>query len=168
MLLIVTGVPAYLPGRSQTQKLRGFLKCFLPRIHHAFGLRQAHSLFQSQFSTQCDLVLPMSIYSIISYPEVHPIAAYVFFLVLPSLLHFPLFFLPYSVSKGRSHPPKMWPIQLALLYPTVCTIFLFSLTPCNTFPFLTRSVQLSFSILRQHHIWNFFSYFRSTFRSVQF
>ena len=33
----------------------------------------------------------------------------------------------------------MWPIPLALLLFTVCRIFLFSLTPCNTSSFLTRS-----------------------------
>jgi hypothetical protein len=31
-------------------------------------LRQVRSLFQSQFSTGCDLVLPLSIYSIFSFP----------------------------------------------------------------------------------------------------
>ena len=44
-----------------------------PFIHsfiHSFilpsALRQIHSLFQSKFSTQCDLVLPLSILSILS------------------------------------------------------------------------------------------------------
>ena len=32
------------------------------------ALRQSHSPSQSQFSTQCDLVLPLSIYSSISFP----------------------------------------------------------------------------------------------------
>jgi hypothetical protein len=49
------------------------------------ALRQAHSLFQSQFSTECDLVLPLSISSIFSCPQDHPIAAYAFFLVFLSL-----------------------------------------------------------------------------------
>jgi len=100
---MVTGVPAYLPGSSQIRNLHGFPKCFLLRIHHSVALRQFHSPFRSQSSTQCDLVLPLSIYSILSYPEVHPIAAYIFFLVFPSLLSLPLSSLQYSVSKGRSH-----------------------------------------------------------------
>jgi len=117
MLLMVNGVPAYLPGGSQIQKLRGFSKCFLPRIHHAVGLRQVHSLFQSQFSTQCDLVLPMSISSILSYPEVHPVAAYVFFLVVPSLISFHLSFLQYSDLKARSQArcdQSSWPFFILL------------------------------------------------------
>jgi hypothetical protein len=36
---------------------------------------------------------------------------------------------------------KTWPIQLAILLFIVCTIFLSSLTLCNTSSFLTRSVQ---------------------------
>jgi hypothetical protein len=30
-------------------------------------LRQVHSFFRSEFSTECDLVLPLSIYSILSF-----------------------------------------------------------------------------------------------------
>jgi hypothetical protein len=48
-----------------------------------------HSIFQSEFSTECDLVLPVSISSILSFPQGHSVAAYVFFLVLSSLLSFP-------------------------------------------------------------------------------
>ena len=48
-----------------------------------------------------------------------------------------------------------------------CTKFLSSLTVCNTSSFLTRQVQLIFSILLQHNITNIFRYFWSTFRSVQ-
>ena len=47
---------------------------------------------------------------------------------------------------------KMSPIQLAFLPFTVCTIVLSSLTLSNTNSFLTRSVQLIFSILLQHHV----------------
>ena len=38
-------------------------------------------------------VLPLSISSILSFPQGHPITAYVFFVVFPSLLSFPLSFL---------------------------------------------------------------------------
>jgi hypothetical protein len=49
-------------------------------------LRQVHSLFQSEFSTECDLV-PIS--SIPSFPQGHLVAAYILFLVFPSLLSSP-------------------------------------------------------------------------------
>jgi hypothetical protein len=54
------------------------------------ALRRVHSLFQSEFSTECDLLLSLSICSICSLG--HPVAAYVFFLVFPSLLSFFFFF----------------------------------------------------------------------------
>jgi len=50
------------------------------------ALRQFHSPFRSEFSTQCDLVLPLSIYSIPPFPQDQPVAAYLFFLAFPSLL----------------------------------------------------------------------------------
>ena len=49
-------------------------------------LRQVQSLFQSELSTQCDLELPLSNESIISFPYGHPVASYVFFFVFLSLL----------------------------------------------------------------------------------
>jgi hypothetical protein len=62
----------------------------LDKFIHSFilqsVLRQVHGLFQSEFCTECDLVLPLSIYSVLSFPESHPVAAYIFFLVFPSLL----------------------------------------------------------------------------------
>jgi hypothetical protein len=51
--------------------------------------RQVQSLFQSQLSTQCDLELPPSDDSILSFPE----ASYIFFLVFLSLLSLLLSFL---------------------------------------------------------------------------
>ena len=44
-------------------------------------LRQVHSLFQSEFSTGYDLVLRLSVSSILSFPQGHPVAACVFFLI---------------------------------------------------------------------------------------
>jgi hypothetical protein len=41
------------------------------------------------------------------------------------------------------------------------------LTVCNTSSFLTRPVQLIFSIFLQYHISQLYRYFWSTFRSVQ-
>ena len=49
-------------------------------------LRQVHILFQSEFSTEWDLVLPLSISSILSFAWGHPLTSYVFFFVFPSLL----------------------------------------------------------------------------------
>jgi hypothetical protein len=50
------------------------LRCGYSFIHSA-ALREAHSLLQSSFSTECDTVLPVSIYSILSFPQGHPAAA---------------------------------------------------------------------------------------------
>jgi hypothetical protein len=61
---------------------------------------------------------------------------------------------------------NMQPIQSAFLLFTVCTIFLSSLTLCNTPSFLTRSVQLIFSTFLQHHNWKLSRCFWSTLRSV--
>jgi hypothetical protein len=49
----------------------------------------------------------------------------------------------------------------------VWRIFLPSFTLCNTASLFTRSVQLIFSILLQHHISKLSRYFRSNFRRVQ-
>jgi len=65
--------------------------------------------------------------------------------ILPSIF-------PSITCFRRQFLRKVWPIQLAFLHFTVCTIFLSSLTPCNTLSFLTRLVQLIFSIVFQHHI----------------
>jgi hypothetical protein len=85
-----------------------------PSVHSFIAqsvLRKVHSLFQSEFSTQYDLVLPLSVSSILSFPG-HPIAAYVFFLPVTSS--------PPSVFSSitcfrRQFLRKMWPIQLPFL-----------------------------------------------------
>jgi hypothetical protein len=71
-------------------------KCSTLYIIHSFitllpVLQQR--LFQSKFSIEGDLVLPLSISSTLSFPEDHPVAAYVSLLVFLSLLSFPLSFL---------------------------------------------------------------------------
>jgi hypothetical protein len=48
-------------------------------------LRHVHSLFQIEFFTEWDLVLPVSIYSILSFSYSHPVVAYVFFVVFSHL-----------------------------------------------------------------------------------
>jgi len=59
---------------------------------------------------------------------------------------------------------QLWPVLLSFLY--CCRIFLSSLTLRSTSSFLTRSVQMIFSILLQHHISELSRYFWSNFRSV--
>jgi hypothetical protein len=49
-------------------------------------------VLQSQFSIECTLVLLLPISRIPYFPEGHQKAAYIFFLIFPSLLSFPLFF----------------------------------------------------------------------------
>ena len=55
-----------------------------------YALRKICSRFHIDFPKDCDLVLPVSISSVLQCPQNHPVAAYVFFLVLRSL------FLPFS------------------------------------------------------------------------
>ena len=63
---------------------------------------------------------------------------------------------------------NMWPIRLAFLLFILYRIFLSSLTVCNTTSFITRSVQLFFSLLLQHHISKLSRYFSSSFQGAQF
>jgi len=64
----------------------------------------------------------------------------------------PPFILPSITRCRRQFLRKMWPIQFAFRLCISCRIFPCSLTLTNTSSFLTWSVQLSFSILLQHHI----------------
>jgi hypothetical protein len=123
-------------------------------------LGQVHSPFQSHLSTQCNLVLPLSISSILS---VSIRSSNSFLLLLPSLPVTPIHPTFHSIlCFRRQFLRKMWPIQSAFLLFTVCMIFLSSFTPRNTFSFLTRSVQLIFSVFLQHHISKLSGYFWST------
>ena len=127
--------------------------------------RQVHSHFQREFSTLCDIVLPLSVYSILSFLR------FIQYLLTSSSLSFlhlySSSYLPSIMCFRRQFLRKMWPIQLAFFLFTVCMIFLSSLTLSNTSSFLTQSVQLIFSILLQHHISKLSRYFWSTFQSVQ-
>jgi hypothetical protein len=58
-------------------------------LRRSFNLHSVFCKVQSELSKQCDLVPPLSIYSILSLPQGYPVAAYVFLLVFPSLLSFP-------------------------------------------------------------------------------
>jgi hypothetical protein len=44
---------------------------------------RVHSFFQRELSTQCDILLPLSIFSTLSFLKVIPVTAYVFFFVFP-------------------------------------------------------------------------------------
>ena len=111
------------------------------------ALRQFHGFFQSQFSTQCDLVLPLSIYgSCLHFLHPPPLTS-----ILPSIF-------PSTACFRRQFLRKVWPIRLAFIQFAVPEILLSSLTLCKT-SFLTRSVQLNFSILLQRQISKPSSYF---------
>jgi hypothetical protein len=49
-------------------------------------LRSVRGLFQSELPIEFDLVIPLAISSIFTFPQGHAIPAYVFSLVFPSLL----------------------------------------------------------------------------------
>ena len=115
-------------------------------------LRQTHSLFQSKFCAECDLVIPLSIYSTLPsrrssnsclrlLPHLSVIS------ILPSIF-------PWITCPRRQFVRNMQRIQLAHFLVTACRIFLSALTLCNTFSFLTWSIQLIFSHFLQHRISN--------------
>jgi len=54
-------------------------------------LRQVYSLYLTNSSKQCQLLLPLSISSTLPFPSFDPVAAYLFFLLCPSLLYFQMF-----------------------------------------------------------------------------
>jgi len=118
--------------------LRNLLSCSLLSMYTSFvplsALRQVHSLYQSQFSTQCDLVLPLSVYSIISFSLRSSTSCLRLPPRLPYVLSFPLSFSNVFFTQHVTN-------QLAFLL-LICMLFIsFSLTP-NTSSFLTQSVQL--------------------------
>jgi len=92
----------YRPGLGPTQptlqRMPGAILAtiiiILPSI-----LLQVHSLFDNEFSTECHLLLSLSISSILAFPESHPVASYVFYLVFPSLLY-SIF---HSITRFRRH-----------------------------------------------------------------
>jgi len=95
-------------------------------------LCQLHNHFHSQFSTQCDLVLPLSVSSILSFPSVHPVTA-VFFSFFPTILSFLISFLhwriledSFYVRSDESSFPSF--VLLCTGYPFApwCNVFFFS------------------------------------------
>jgi hypothetical protein len=122
-------------------------------------LRQVHIFFQSDFSRECDLILPRSSCSIFPFPWEHPVAAYIFFLVFSSVLAF----LWWRVLEGTS---KTWTIQVAFFHFIVRWIFVSSLSLCDI-SFCTRKAHLIFSILLQHNTSELSGFFWSVIRSVK-
>jgi hypothetical protein len=82
-----------------------------------FVLRQVHSLSQSEFYTECDLVLPLSISSVLSHPQGHQVAAYIFFFVLFYT------FLSFNNVFWRQCLRKIWPIRLTFFHFIVFRLF---------------------------------------------
>jgi hypothetical protein len=97
-------------------------------------IRQVYSLFPSELTKQCNLVLSLSISSNLSFPWRHPVAVYVFILVFLSL---PFSFLCPSTKRfRRMFLSKTLPIKIYFLLFIVCKMFL---------SFLTRLTLLHFS-----------------------
>ena len=153
-------IPSYIKTSFSAPYSRTPSACVPPsmretKIHthtkqHSFILQSVlhvHSLFRSVFSTQCDLVLRLSIYCILSFPWVHLIAAYAFFLVFPSL--------PSMMCFRRQFLHKVWPIRLAFLLFIVCATIFSSLNLCKASFFSHDQSNWFFSILLQHHISKF-------------
>jgi hypothetical protein len=125
-------------------------------------LRQVHSLLQSEFSTHCHLVLLLSIYSILSFSEGHPVAAYVFSHVFPLLLSFFLSFHKQCVIQVHTQNVTN-PITLSLCVEYSFPPWLY-IIPLHFSHDLSKLI----SIRLQHHISKLSSYFWSTCQSVQF
>ena len=133
---------------------------------HRSVLRRVHSLFQRDF--------PKTVHSSASTLNFHYRSVSLqssssclrLFPRVPVMSILPFIFPSIECFIGR-FLRKMWPIQLAFLLFIVCSTHLSSLTLCNTSSFLTRSVQLIFSILLQHHTSKLSRYFQSTFQTVQ-
>jgi len=109
-------------------------------------LRQVHSLFQSAFSTQCDLVLPLfSLRSISSCKRLLPRlpVTYIPPSILPSITCFRSQFLR-----------KMWTVQLSYPLVIVCKIFLSYLILHRFLHDLSNKYSPSFSSTIQSHVPN--------------
>ena len=128
------------------------------------SLWQAHSLFPSKFFAQRDLVLSVCL-SVCLYHFVVSLRSSAICHCIISRLFALLSIFPSVMCFRGQFLHNMWPIQLTFLPFAVCTISLCSLPLCNT-PFLTRSIQLTFSILLHHHISKLSRYFWSTSQSV--
>ena len=114
-------------------------------------LRHVHSLVQSEFTIEFELVFPHSFSNVLSFPK-----EIQYQLISPSSSSSSL---QLSINKifykaVPTHDVTNPVILLSIVY----RLFLFCLTIRNTFSSLTRSVQL-ISVLLQHHILKLSSYF---------
>jgi len=151
-------LPSYIKTTRTVLKISKMARYSLNRprtfIHSSHSVLQVHTLFQSQFSTDCDLLLPLSSSIILSF-SCHTVAD-VFSLFFLSLLSFP-FIISSIMRFRRQFPRKLWPNQSASLLCTVCSMFLSSLTVRNTShstgpadlhlspaPHLLRSISIQF------------------------
>jgi hypothetical protein len=85
-------------------------------------LRHVRILFQNQFFTQRDLVLPLSVSNILLFLYGRPVAASVFFHFVPSFLHSVF---PKITVFRRQFLRQMWSIQLTFHLFIVCRVSLF-------------------------------------------
>jgi len=152
------------------------------------------SLFLSEISTECDIVLPPSISTILSFPQGHQEAPYFFFFL--SLLSF-FFSFPLIMCFRRQFLDRTWLTELPFLVfnplndelnpichllallgahhilhvsglrVKVCRTVLSSSTLFNTSSFFTQSVQLIFYFLLQNHISKQPWFFWSTVQSIE-
>ena len=86
---------------------------------NGFALPSLSTAFHCQFSTQCHLLLRLPISNVLPLPEHNALAAYIFFLVFPSI--FPYTF-PSITCFRRQFLRQLWPIKLAFLLFTVCRV----------------------------------------------
>ena len=96
-------------------------------------LGELYSLFESEFSTECGLVLLVSIYSILSFSEGHPVSSSCWRL-LPVTFNLPSIF-PSITCIRRQFLRNMWHIQLSFLPFMVCRHSPLFLDFCNTSSF---------------------------------
>jgi hypothetical protein len=123
-------------------------------------LRQIRYLFQSEFSRKSGPLIPVSNSSLLFHLRLLSSCLR----ILPCPLVTSMF--PEGTCFRRQFIHKMRLIRLAFLRFVVQRMSVSSLTLFNTCSFLTRSVQLIFSILLQQYISKLWSYLQSTFRSV--
>jgi len=115
------------------------MKSFIHSFILLSVLRQLHRLFKNYFSTECNLVLPLSIYSIVSFWKSSNSCLFL-------ISRLPVTFIFLSIFSStrflRSNfLRKKWPIPLVFLLLVVCRIFQSSLT-LRTTSFFTGSIQL--------------------------
>ena len=168
---IICSTQGHSPWKGeQTTFIHLFIRSVIHSIIHSFiclfrdlSSKEVHRLFQNELSTECDLVLPLSLSSIL-FSLVSSSSCLCLLLLFPPLISFLLPYLQKHISEGV---PKHVTNPVSLSISLVCRKFLSFLTLYSISSFLTRSVQQIFSNLLHHRISKLSRYFRSTFRSAQ-